>query len=145
MAEMFMTLQRTIALLLCVTLAAAGCATTGTMGTAPAYVGSQSNATRSVLVEYVQKLPPGTLVRVDRSHGRSVRGTLMKATDQSLFIQPKTRIAEPTLEVPFATVVAVTPEQKHGNSVGRAIGAGAAAGAAATLVIFLIAFALAGD
>ena len=142
---MLMKSKRTIVAVLCVTLAAAGCATTGTTGTAPAYAGSQSNATRSVLVEYVQKLPPGTLVRVDRSQGGAVRGTLMKATDQSLFIQPKTRIAEPTLEVPFVTVVAVTPEQKHGNSVGRAIGAGAAAGAAATLVIFLIAFAIAGD
>jgi hypothetical protein len=145
MADMFMTLQRTIALMLCVTLTAAGCATTGTTGAAPAYVGSQSNATRNVLVEYVQKLPPGSLVRVARFQGHSVRGTLMKATDQSLFIQPKTRIAEPTIEIPFDNVVAVTPEQKSGNSVGRAIGAGAAAGAAATLVIFLIAFALGGD
>ena len=137
-----MTFHRTTAVMLCVTLAAAGCATTGTTRTAPAYVGPQSNATRSVLVEYVQKLPPGTLVRVGRSQG-SIRGTLMKATDQSLFLQPKTRIPEPTIEIPFDEVVGVTPEQKNGNSVGRAIGAGAAAGAAAALSIILIIIAVA--
>ncbi len=142
---MFITLQRTIAAMLCATLAAAGCATTGTTGAAPVYVGSQSNVTRSVLVEYVQKLPPGTLVRVGRAQGHSIRGTLMKATEQSLFIQPKTRIAEPTVEIPFADVVGVTPEQRNGNSVGRAIGAGAAAGAAAALSIILIIIAAAGD
>jgi hypothetical protein len=142
---MFMTLQRTIAAMLCATLAAAGCATTGTTPTAPAYVGPPSNATRSVLVEYTQKLPPGTLVRVARSPGHSIRGTLMKATDQSLFLQPKTRIPEPTIEIPFDDVVAVTPEPKNGNSVGRAIGAGAAAGAAAALSIILIIIAVAGD
>jgi hypothetical protein len=136
---MFMTLHRTMAVLLCITMAAAGCAaTTRTTGTAPAYVGSQSNIARSVLVEYVQKLPPGTLVRVGRSQGHAIRGTLMKATDQSLFIQPKARIAEPTVEIPFDVVVAVTPEQRNGNAVGRAIGAGAAAGAAAALSIILI-------
>lgn len=137
-----MTFHRTTAVMLCVTLAAAGCATTGTTRTAPAYVGPQSNATRSVLVEYVQKLPPGTLVRVGRSQG-SIRGTLMKATDQSLFLQPKTRIPEPTIEIPFDEVVGVTPEQKNGNSVGRAIGAGAVAGAAAALSIILIIIAVA--
>ena len=142
---MLMKSKRTIVAGLCVTLAAAGCATTGTTGTAPAYAGSQSNATRSVLVEYVQKLPPGSLVRVARFQGHSVRGTLMKATDQSVFIQPKTRIAEPTIEIPFDNVVAVTPEHKNGNSVGRAIGAGADAGAAATLAIILIIIAAGGD
>jgi hypothetical protein len=139
-----MTFHRTTAVMLCVTLAAAGCATTGTTRTAPAYVGPQSNATRSVLVEYVQRLPPGTLVRVGRSQG-SIRGTLMKATDQSLFLQPKTRIPEQAIEIPFDDVVGVTPEQKNGNSVGRAIGAGAAAGAAAALSIILIIIAVAGD
>jgi hypothetical protein len=69
----------------------------------------------------------------------------MKATDQSLFLQPKTRIPEATIEIPFDDVVAVTPEQKNGNSVGRAIGAGAAAGAAAALSIILIIIAVAGD
>jgi hypothetical protein len=142
---MFMTFPRAIAVILCVTMAAAGCATTGTTRTAPAYVGSQPNVTQRVLVEYVQKLPPGTLVRVGRSQGSSIRGTLMKATDQSLFLQPKTRIPEPTIEIPFDEVVGVTPEQKHGNSVGRAIGAGAAAGAAAALAIILIIIAVAGD
>jgi hypothetical protein len=142
---MFITLHRTIALMLCATLAAAGCATSRATVIAPAYAGPQSSVTRSVLVEYAQKLPPGTLVRVNRAQGHTVRGTLMKATDQSLFLQPKARLAEPAIEIPFDDIVGVTPEQRNGNSVGRAIGAGAAAGAAAALSIILIIIAAAGD
>jgi hypothetical protein len=74
-----------------------------------------------------------------------VRGTLIKGTDQSIFIQPKTRIAEPVVEIPMSDVLQVTPERHGGNGVGRAIAAGAAAGAAATLAIFLIMFAVYGD
>jgi len=129
---------------LCALLAAGGCASAGGPTTAIYAPLTGASATQSVLVEYAQKLPPGTDVRVGRVTGHSVRGTLMKATDQSLFIQPKTRVAEPMMEIPIADVVEVTP-QHHGNSVGRAIGAGAAAGAAATLAIFLIMFAVYGD
>ena len=70
---------------------------------------------------------------------------MIKGTDQSIFVQPKTRIAEPVVEIPMTDVLQVTPERHGGNSVGRAIGAGAAAGAAATLAIFLIMFAVYGD
>ena len=98
-----------------------------------------------MLAEYVQKLPPGTAVRIDRTNGRSLVGTLMKATGDSLFVQPKTRIPEPIVEVPMDDVIGVTPVSKGSNHIGRAIGAGAAAGAGATLAIFLILIAAFGD
>ena len=132
-------------MMLCAAMAAAGCASTGMTRTAPAYVGQQGTVNRSVLVEYVQKLPPGTLVRVGRVQGHSVLGTLVKATDQSLFIQPKTRVAESIVEIPLDEVLGVAPERQGGSGIGRAIGAGAAAGAGATLAIFLVMFALYGD
>lgn len=136
-------LRATTTVWLCVLLAG-GCATSG----APALTTNAPpigvNTAQRVLIEYVEKLPPGTDVRVGRVSGHSIRGTLMKATDQSIFIQPKTRLAEPMVEIPIGDVVEVTPEH-HGNGVGRAIGAGAAAGAAATLAIFLIMFAIYGD
>lgn len=131
-----------IALILCTAMTTVGCATTGT-SLAPTT--AHADATRSALAEYIQKLPPGTEVRVGRSNGHAVRGTLIKGTDESIFIQPKTRIAEPVVEIPMADVLQVTFERHGGNSVGRAIGAGAAAGAAATLAIFLIMFAVYGD
>ena len=137
-------LRGTTVVWLCALLATGGCATTGAATTASVTSGLGTSVVQSVLVEYVQKLPPGTDVRVGRARGHSVRGTLLRATDRSIFIQPRTRVAEPMVEIPIVDVVEVTPAQ-HGNGVGRAIGAGAAAGAAATLAIFLIMFAVYGD
>lgn len=137
-------LRNTVALILSAAITTAGCATTGAV-TVPMSVADTGGANQRVLAEYVQKLPPGTAIRVGRSNGHSVRGTLIKGTDQSIFIQPKTRLPEPLIEIPLSDVLQVTPESHKGNSVGRAIGAGAAAGAAATLAIFLIMFAVYGD
>ena len=137
-------LRNTVAVILSTAITTAGCATTGTT-TAPMPIADAGRANQHVLAEYVQRLPPGTAIRIGRSNGHSVRGTLIKGTDQSIFIQPKTRLPEPVVEIPMSEVVQVMPESHKGNSVGRAIGAGAAAGAAATLAIFLIMFAVYGD
>lgn len=139
------TLQRAIAMVVCAATTTVGCASSGATNLIPIPNSNQDGATRSALAEYVQKLPAGTEVRVGRVSGHTVRGTLIKGTDQSIFVQPKTRIAEPVVEIPMTDVLQVTPERHGGNSVGRAIGAGAAAGAAATLAIFLIMFAVYGD
>ena len=141
---MIKTFQHAIAIILCAAITTAGCATTATTGRSPAFP-DQGSTNRSVLAEYVQKLAPGTEVQVARASGHSVRGTLIKGTDQSVFIQPKTRIAEPLVEIPLSDVVQVTPQRHGGSGIGRAIGAGAAAGAGATLAIFLIMFAVYGD
>jgi hypothetical protein len=135
---MLKTLRQAIAVVMCAAMATSGCAATGAMRVTSAPSVAQGSAGRAVLVEYLQKLPPGTAVRIDRAKGRSLRGTLMKATDQSLFIQPRTRIPEVVVEIPVDNVVGVTPVPQGGNNLGRAIGAGAAAGAGVTLAIFLI-------
>jgi hypothetical protein len=136
--------RNAIVLMLCATVGASGCATArGSRVTSTPSL-DQAGA-RRVLVEYAQRLPPGADVRVSRSNGHSIRGTLMKASDQSLFIQPRTRIPEPAMEIPFNDVLELTPEHHGGHSVARAIGAGAAAGAAATLAIILIMFSVYGD
>jgi len=143
---MFKPFRHALATILCAAMITTGCATSATTNLVPTTAtADRAIATRSALAEYVQKLPPGAEVRVGRSNGHSVRGTLIKGTDQSIFIQPKARIAEPILEIPMTDVIQVTPERHGGHSVGRAIGAGAAAGAAATLAIFLIMFAVYGD
>jgi hypothetical protein len=140
------TVKQVLAVVMCAAIAASGCSSTGAMRIAPMPSASQGTASRAVLIEYVQKLPPGTVVHVDRTNGRSLRGTLMKATGQSLFVQPKTRIPEAIVEIPMDDLLSVTPvPQGSGNNIGRAIGAGAAAGAGATLAIFLILIAAFGD
>ena len=141
------TIMRAWSVLLCTALAIPGCATTAA-GTrvASGNASAAGSRTRTVLVDYLQKLPPGTLVKVDRVAGRSLRGTLMKATDQSVFIQPKTRIPEGILEVPLDEVIGVTPERSHGGGgVGRAIAAGVAAGAGGCVAVLLILIAVASD
>lgn len=97
---------------------------------------------RAVLVEYVQKLPPGTTVRVERASGRAVRGTLMKATDAAIVIQQRTRIPEPAQEILFSDILSVTPDTGAGFSLAKAIGAGAAAGAGAALAVFFVLIAI---
>jgi hypothetical protein len=137
--------KQVMAGLVCVVIATSGCATTAATRIVSAPLAPHGTASRAVLVEYVQKLPPGTAVRIDRAKGRSLRGTLMKATDRSIFVQPRTRIPEGVVEIAMDNVVGVTPVPQGGSNLGRAIGAGAAAGAGATLAIFLILIAAVGD
>jgi len=83
--------------------------------------------------------PPGTAVRVERATGSAVRGTLIKASDTAVFIQPGTRIPEAAVEVPITDILTLTPEAGHGGSiVAKAIAAGVAAGAGAALAVFLV-------
>ena len=142
---MLNTFKHAMAITMCAAMAASGCATAGATRIASVPVAPQESAGRAVLVEYVQKLPAGAAVRIDRAKGRAVRGTLLKATSQSLFVQPKTRIPESIVEIPLDDVLRVTPEVQNGSGLGRAIGAGAAAGAGATLAIFLVLIAAFGD
>ena len=138
--------RQTIALTVCAALVS-GCASTGGPRVPS---GAQSQPAVSlpardpaVMAEYVQKLQPGTRVRVDLASGKTVKGTLMKATDRSIVVQTRTRLPEPPLELALNDILAVTPESSNG--VGRAIGVGAAAGAAACLGVLLVLIAVFSD
>lgn len=131
-------IKQAIASTVCLALVS-GCATAGPSFATQQPVriaASRSTADLAVLAEYVQRLQPGSKVRVDRVTGGAVKGTLMKATADSVVLQRRTRIPEPPIEIALADVTAVTPESSNG--VGKAIGIGAAAGAAAALGVILI-------
>jgi hypothetical protein len=140
--------KQTIALTLCAALLT-GCATAGGTRVArmaqPPAAAQRSAPDPAVMAEYVQKLPPGTRVRVDRASGPVIRGTLMKASADGIIVQPRTRIPEPPVEISLKDIVAVTPEAANGSNVGKAIGIGAAAGAAAALGVILILILAFGD
>jgi hypothetical protein len=121
-----------LAAVLCVTLVSSGCATMNSGAARP-----PAPADRAVLADYVQRLAPGTAVRVERAGGRALRGTLMKATAEVIVVQPRTRLPEAPIEIPLDHVLAVTPEAESRN-LGTAIAAGAAAGAGGALAVFLI-------
>jgi hypothetical protein len=131
-----------IAVLVAVTLLTQGCAATmrdTRAGDRP------RTADPAVLADYVQRLPPGTGVRIERTTGRTLRGTLMKATHDAIVVQLRTRLPEPPVEIPLAEVFSVTPDSGNGGTIGKAIAAGVAAGAGAALVTFFVLIAIFSD
>ena len=131
--------------LLCTVLAAQGCATSAALARGQGQSAPDVAAARVILAEYVQRLPPGAAVRVERTKGPTLRGTLLKATAQSVIVQPRTRVPEPAVEVPMSEVMTVEPYSPAGPNVAKAIGIGAAAGAGAALAVFYIIVAVYAD
>jgi hypothetical protein len=139
-------MKRLLAVVLSVVVAAPACAAHGgaRVQTAPAVTRSHSD--RAVMTDFVKQIPAGTRVRATTTHAGTVRGTLLKTTGDAIFIQPRTRVAEPLVEVPIDRILTLEPESPGSSSSGRAIAIGAAVGAGAALgVLFVLAAIFAGD
>jgi hypothetical protein len=134
-------IHRPVALLLACAVLVSNCATAGGRISPP----TEPTIATPAIVEFVQRLPPGSAVQVDRRQGRSVRGTLLKATADLVIVQPRTRLPEPPVEIAMADIVRVQPESTSRSSLGKAIGIGAAAGASAALGVFFILLAIFSD
>ena len=134
-------LKRLVALVLCSALVTTGCASAGGARYAARTIAVENAQTsaldRATLAEYAQKIPAGSRVRVERTSGGALRGTLLKTNANSLTVQLNTRIPEPPIDVPFDTITRLTVEGS-GSSVGRNIAIGVAAGVAATFGVLLI-------
>ena len=135
-------MRSALVMILSCALVMSGCATAAGGRISAAPPGGEPAA---AIAEFVQKLAPGTTIRVDRVTGRSVRGALLKATPEAIVVQPRTRLPEPPVEIRIADIVRVLPEANGGRSLGKAIGAGAAAGAGAALGVFLVLLAIFSD
>ena len=120
-------LNRLLAIVLCGALVSTGCASVAGPRTAPV-TPSQDN---SAIADYVQRLAPGSKIRVEQSNGASFRGTLMKATPQAIVVQKNTRVPEPPVEVPLNQVMRVTLNTSNGSSVGKTVAIGVGVGVAA--------------
>jgi len=92
-----------------------------------------ANDTRN-MADYVQRLPAGSKVRVERTDGSSLRGTLMRATGEVIVVQRNTRIPEPPIDVPIAQLARVTTET-GGTSTGKVVAIAIASGLGAFLTI----------
>jgi len=86
--------------------------------------------------EYVQRLPTGSKVKVERTDGSSLKGTLMKAGAETIVVQKNTRVPEPPIEIPVAQIARVTIDS--GTSTGKAVGIGIASGVGAFFAILAI-------
>jgi hypothetical protein len=114
------------------------------MMTAPA-AGLQL-ADQALVASYVKQLPIGSRVRVGLTGGARIKGTLMKANESEIVVQPRTRIPEPPLQITMDRIVAVELETNGNGNLGRTIGVGFAAGVGGALAVFLVLAAIfAGD
>ena len=76
--------------------------------------------------------------------GSTLRGTLMKATDEGIVIQPRTRIPELPRDVPMDRIRTVELET-GGTGVGKAVAIGVAVGVGTFFGVLMILAAVYGD
>lgn len=125
--------RQMIAIVLCGSLAAGGCAS----ASGPRITQDPTAPIdRGVLADYVQRLPAGSRIRVERTAGGTLRGTLLKSGPDSLTIQRNTRVPETPIDIPFGTITRVTLET--GSSTGRTVGIAIATGVGATFGVLLL-------
>jgi hypothetical protein len=125
--------RRTLALALCAALLATGCAS----ASGPR-VGQNAGVPmdRAILAEYVQRFPAGSRIRVERTTGGTLRGTLLKTGTDSIIVQRNTRVPEPPVDIPFGTITRVSIDNE--SSTGRTIGIAVATGVGATFGVLLL-------
>jgi hypothetical protein len=132
-------LRKTLALVLVSALVTSGCAS-ASGGRIPAAAPPVVDA--AAMAEYVQKIPSGSRVKVERTNGDSMRATLMKTTASAIVVQRNTRVPEPPVEIPIAEVARLTIDHGTGTSVAKSIGIGIAAGAGTFFALIALAFAI---
>ena len=134
-------MKRMLAIVLCVSLSTSACASAGgarySMQTSPP-AASTSIVDPAVMAEFVQRIPAGSRVRVERVNGNSLRGTILKSTPQALVLQRNTRVPEPPVEIPYGAVARVTLDEGRGSSAAKAIAIGVGSGVATFLGILAI-------
>jgi hypothetical protein len=138
-------MKRSMASLLCLLILSSGCMTTRTPRVQAAPQTSARAADGEVLAEFASQLRIGARVKATVTGNRTIRGTLVKRTDQALVIQPRTRVAEPLLEVPFADLLALEQEVPSSGGSGRAIAIGVGVGIGAAVgTLWVLALLLSG-
>ena len=128
------------AALLCVALAASGCASASGPRVAQ---DSAAPLDRTLLAEYAQRIPTGSKIRVERTTGGTLRGTLLKTGADQVTLQRNTRIPEPPVEIPFGTITRITLES--GSSTGKTVAIAVGTGVGATFGVLLLLAAIWGD
>jgi len=116
-----------------------GCASAG--GTRMASAPRPAVVDSTAMADYVQRLPAGSRVRVERTGGASLRGTLIKAGGDAIVVQRNSRLPEPPVSVPIAEVARVTLDGGGGTSTAKAVAIGIASGVGAFFAVLAIAFA----
>ena len=114
--------RRAAALVLSAAVAMSGCASAGRSRVSNTPAAAVIDPT--IVADYVQRLPAGSHVRVERTSGDTIKGVLMKATPGTLVVQKDTRVPEEPVEIPVAQVTRITVQDRSGHSVALGIWAG---------------------
>jgi len=133
--------KQVVAVVLSAALMTGGCASAGGARTAQDPAAPPVN--RGVMADYAQRIPAGTKVRVERTAGGTLRGTLIRASAEAVTVQRNTRVPEAPVEIPIATVTRLTLDQ--GSSVGKNVAIGVASGVGATFGVLLLLAAIFSD
>lgn len=132
--------RQTMALALCAALAGTGCASaSGPRGAQDA----TPPIDRAVLADYVVRIPAGSKIRVERTTGGTLRGTLLKSGPDSLTMQRNTRVPETPIDIPFSTITRVTLDT--GSNTAKTVGIAVATGVGATFGVLLLLAAIFSD
>lgn len=147
-------MTRLIAVILATALATQGCAATvrgaRLQPVAPAGPSGERTDTRQARADaadmrkYARAIPPGTVVVVRTATGRSFDGALMGAEEEALLLQPRTRVPEPPVRIPYSDVQAIEP-RPVGRSASGVFWAAFAGGAAGFLAVLVTMIALVDD
>ncbi len=133
-------MRRIVAIIVTAALLTTGCASAGrTPITATTFQPGAADV--KAIGDYVQRLPAGSRVRVERLDGQVVRGTLIRAGESTIVVQKNTRVAEPPVELPTAQIARVTLDGNGGGSTAKAVAIGIASGVGAFFALMLIAVA----
>ena len=133
-----MKMKSALALFLTIALALPGCATARAADPRFPVSDQRHPVDPQVMADYIRQLRVGSRVRLTRTTGEEIRGTLMKNDGDPLFVQRQARIPEAPVEVPLRDVLAVELDIQAKSHAGRNIAIGAAAAASTTLGLLLI-------
>ncbi len=86
---------------------------------------------------YAGKLPIGSTVRVRTTDGKRMTAVLAIVDDSGITLEPKTRIPERPMHVPYEKLDQISLKE-NGGSVGKAVGIGLAVGVGSFLGLIAI-------
>jgi hypothetical protein len=137
-------IKHATAILLCLALVTTGCASArGARMSQSTPQAPPSTTDPALLADYLQRLPAGSRVKVERSNGTMIKGTLMKASGDNIVVQKNTRVPEAAVRIPLSDISRVTPDE-GGHSRAVHIWAGVGIAFTSLFVLSLILTAAAG-
>jgi hypothetical protein len=83
-------------------------------------------ADQALMADYVQHLPAGSRVRVERRRGVTITGTLMQATSDAIVVQENSKTPRAPVTVLIPDIARVTLDKGHSTALKIWAGVGVA-------------------